>query len=141
MLLVHRAKHLFSFYLQRHAVGGGCGGGHMQSAQACQRFLTDKFPGGKMSDGGFLAIFGNDGQLGAPTLEIKDKIGGFSLREEGLVSRNLTILRPSPALAKNASVSNADFSSSIMNIISPKIPRLDKNRVKDHICPRRKIKA
>jgi hypothetical protein len=81
-----------------------------------------------MRDGGFLAIFGNDGQLGAPTLEIKDKIGGFSLREEGLVSRNLTILRPSPALAKKASVSNADSSSSIMNVISPKIPRLDKKQ-------------
>ena len=106
----------------------------MQHAYACQRLFSNKIPSGEESDRGFLAIIGNNSQLCAATLKIEDGVGGFSLRKEGLLFPSLTILRPSPALAKKASVSNAGFSCSSINNTPPKRIAAWQNMAHNRVC-------
>ena len=112
MLLVHHADHLFSPYFERGAGGNGSDRGQTRSSHCRERLFSNKVTGREKRDGGFLPGCGNNRDLCAAFLKVEDGIRRASLRKKGLIGANWTILRPRPALARKAAVSNPGFSSS-----------------------------
>jgi hypothetical protein len=56
--------HLVAVDLERGTRGDGGGGGHTQAGNARNRLFSNKVTGGEQGDGGFLAPFRDDGELG-----------------------------------------------------------------------------
>jgi hypothetical protein len=79
--------HLVAPNPERGACGHGRGGGHAQARDAGDRLFSNEFTGSEQCDGGLLAAFGDDGELGATGLQVEDAISVASLREEGLFGR------------------------------------------------------
>ena len=123
MFLVHDADHFRSFDFERCA-GGDCRGSrHMQAPHGCERLLADKVAGGQQRDGGFFATLRNDGQSGAPLLQIKNRVGGMSLRKEGLLRLQLDYFSSQTGIRqKCGGVKHRGSSSSAIGIVSSRMP-------------------
>jgi hypothetical protein len=74
--------------------------------------FSNKVTGREKCDGVFLPGCGNNRDLRAAFLKIKDRACGISLGKEGILGAGWMILLPRPALARNAAASNPDFSIS-----------------------------
>jgi hypothetical protein len=89
MLLVHHANHLFPAYFERGAGSNGSGRGQTQSSHCREGLFSHKITGGEKRDGGFLPGCGNNRDLRATILKIKNRVCGISLRKEGFLRRQL----------------------------------------------------
>src|ERR1700677_347495 len=89
MLLVHHADHLFSPYFERGAGGNGSGRGQTQASHCRERLFSNKVTGREKRDGGFLPGSGNNRDLRAAFLQIKNRVRGISLGKEGILRRKL----------------------------------------------------
>src|SRR5438552_16621078 len=92
MFPMKRGHHRLLLDPQKLAVRHCSRGSHTESL-ACQRAFPKKIPLTQYSDRGFLASFGNDGELDFTFLNIEDSIRLIPLSEDRLifrVSQNIT---------------------------------------------------
>jgi hypothetical protein len=97
---VHNADHLVPLDLQCFTCGDGGGSRHMPPTHGCERLLANEVTRGEKRDGGFFAVFRNNGQLCAAALKIEERVSETSLGEEGLLWFQLDDSSPQAGLGQ-----------------------------------------
>src|SRR5580692_7269225 len=87
MLLMHHMDHLSPADSESGAGGNRSSCGQTQSSNCRERLLPYKVAGYKEHDGSFLPGGGNNCDLCAAFLKIKNRICGIALRKEGILWR------------------------------------------------------
>jgi hypothetical protein len=81
--------HLSAADSESGAGGNGSGRGQTQPRHRRERLFSHKVTCGQERDGSFLPVGGNNCDLCAAFLKIKDRVCGISLRKEGILWRQL----------------------------------------------------
>src|ERR1035441_7917284 len=100
MLLMHYADHLSAADSESGAGGKSSGRGQTQPRHRRERLFAHKVTGGKERDGSFLPSWGNHCDLCAALLKIKNRVCGISLREEGILRRQLNDSSPQASVGQ-----------------------------------------
>jgi hypothetical protein len=100
VLFAHDADHLSALDAEGDAGGDGGGGGHAEADDGGDGLLADEVTSLEQGDGGFLAAAGDDGELGAATLDVIDGVGLVSLLKKVLLRLDPHDLATQPGLRK-----------------------------------------
>src|SRR6185437_11507936 len=113
-LIVEHPHHFFAVDPEYRGRRESCGGGHALRLDGRDALFSQKVSGVKDRYRGFLAAFGDDGQLHSPLLDIKHGIGIISLGKDGLVFLKLNHLPPQAVLCQE----HLGFESRVTTVLS-----------------------
>jgi hypothetical protein len=114
VLLGQHASHFFLINLEQSARSNRTGGNRTGQLRCCDTLFSAKIACPKQRYDGLFTASGSNTEPDASALNVKDIVGGVTLKKTVSLSLSKTIFRPTPAFARYTAGLKGDFIPSKM---------------------------